>query len=191
MKRQEEEAEKEASAGKSGREETTEEGAAPSGMPTKPLAQGAGAPQAPQKPPAQAPEPSPAPSPEAAADRKVADAAFDLGLVYRRMGLSEESSAEFAKAREIYAACLAGGARDPDIAERLAQIEASEAGAPAGEKVAGGGESGRREVKSEVSPEESKSNPEGGKSSGKREEQVSRAPEKDAKPTQKKKVSFV
>ena len=186
MKRQEEEAAKEASAGKAGKEETTEDGAAPSGKPPARTAQETRAPQAPQRQPEQAPAPSRAPAqkPEAKADRKAADAAFDLGLVYRRMGLSEEASAEFEKAREIYAACLAGGERDPDIAERLSQIEASEAGTRVRvEKNAEG-----REQKTEGGERKTEIGERGAGSM----EQEARGGTEGVKPAEKKKkVSFV
>lgn len=79
--------------------------------------------------------PSPPKAAEGPPDRSSADGAFDLGLVYQRMGLSDEAAAEFAKARDIYAACLNFGMQDPDIPQRLAGIEAAMAGEPAREPV--------------------------------------------------------
>ncbi|HPQ80285.1 MAG TPA: tetratricopeptide repeat protein [bacterium] len=73
-------------------------------------------------------------------DRKKGDAAYDLGMVYQRMGLSDEAAAEFAKARDVYNACVDGGLAEPDISDRLSRIDAalageiSEGSKPAGEK---------------------------------------------------------
>ena len=130
---------------------------------------------------AAAPERPVAPKPAAVApDRSVADAAFDLGLVYRRMGLDDEAAAEFAKAREIYAACLTAGMQDPDIAQRLSQIEASTASEPAPRPGPGAG--AREPEERTRKPESREQGPVG----------AEQKPERDRTPEQrKKKVSFV
>lgn len=55
-------------------------------------------------------------------DKHDADASFDLGIVYQKMGLTEEARTEFAKAKIIYEECLKN-ANEPSISVRLQQIE--------------------------------------------------------------------
>ena len=120
------------------------------------------------------------PTPPPTADRSIADASFDLGLVYRRMGLDEEAAAEFAKAREIYAACQAAGIRDHDIAQRMAQIEAAAAGEPV------------REQKAEVGEQKTEGREQRPEYREQRTEAREQAPDNDKKPEEKKKkISFV
>ncbi len=66
----------------------------------------------------------PAPAFDIAANRKKADASFELGFAYRSMGLGEESVVELRKALAAYMACLDAGCGDAAIRERISMIEA-------------------------------------------------------------------
>jgi len=54
---------------------------------------------------------------------KEADAAFDLGKVYRDMGLDEESGSEFEKARSIYESFVGTDLDDDSLKKHLAAID--------------------------------------------------------------------
>lgn len=56
-------------------------------------------------------------------NRKEGDAAFDLGMLYKKTGLNEEAIAEFGRAKDIYETCIKRGVKDPDIPNRLAEID--------------------------------------------------------------------
>lgn len=101
---------------------------------------------------------------------KDADAAFDLGSTYRKMGLMDESMAEFEKARAIYVLFLNTDLETDHIRDRLNKIGSTLGGVKSEEKQepAGGDE---REKKKECAK------------AGKKEEPP-------FKP-QKKKISFV
>jgi len=55
-------------------------------------------------------------------DRKRADAAYDLGTMYLKMGLSNEANLEFSKAKGIYEAIADAGDTDDTLKERLSYI---------------------------------------------------------------------
>lgn len=135
----------------------------------------------PPKAPAALPQPMPM---RTVPDRRAADAAFDLGHAYRQMGLVEEARTEFAKAREIYAACQEGGITDADVVQRLSLIEAEFSGAVAERQ----GETAASEVtrpRPTPSPEQtSKKKPVSGRASSEHAVEVEVG-------EKKKKVSFV
>ncbi len=71
------------------------------------------------------PEPQPQPTPivkVSPEDRKRADAAYDLGTMYLKMGLSSEANSEFSKAKGIYEAIADAGDTDDTLKERLSYI---------------------------------------------------------------------
>jgi len=104
--------------------------------------------------------------------RKKADASYELGFAYSRMGLADESRAELAKSLAAYSECLAAGAEDSVIAERIAAIEGNLA---VGEKQTGEPSKPPAKVETKVKSE--------AKEEGRKEEQT--------KEQKKKRISFV
>lgn len=133
------------------------------------------------------PEQKPAPQPELKAQavpvRRDADAAYNLGLAYRKTGLADESAEEFKKALDIYKACIVAGDDNGEIRARVAELEGKAAPKPQpadGEK--------KEEVKRDFSEETSfiKITPD--MTSGAEDDKKSNLqPEKKTK----KKISFV
>jgi tetratricopeptide (TPR) repeat protein len=56
-------------------------------------------------------------------NRREADAAFDLGMVYHKTGLADEARAEFEKAKNIYDIFIEDGGGDPIVLARIEQIK--------------------------------------------------------------------
>ncbi|MFH1830406.1 MAG: tetratricopeptide repeat protein [Pseudomonadota bacterium] len=97
------------------------------------------APKAPPEPskkevPPEAPLPPIEKKPEI--DKRKADAAYDLGTTYQKMGLRNEANKELKKAFEIYDAYLKEGHSDSSVAQRVKSIEAVLAGEKEPEKPA-------------------------------------------------------
>ncbi len=108
-------------------------------------------PEAPKIPEVPKPPP-PTVEKKPAADKGKADAAYDLGTTYRKMGLTQEANKQLRKAFEIYDAYLKEGRKDPEVSQRIKSIEATLAGETAPEKT-------KEEPKPAVKAEKPKAEP--------------------------------